>query len=102
MDLEQLRPEFFEQVMNLRKRIIQRMKPKTLCGKELNGEMFVSLARSYVGAINNGAVPNIENAWVYLCQDECIKAVNMAYETYERCLKENLLNRLPTTNEEIK
>jgi hypothetical protein len=51
------------------------MKPKALNGKELNGEMFISLIKSYLSAINGGAVPNIENAWNYLCKDECHKAV---------------------------
>lgn len=40
----------------------------------LNGDMFVLLARSYLSAINEGAVPNIENAWSYLCKNECMKA----------------------------
>ena len=36
MELDQLRPEFFEQVMNLRKKVLTRMKPKRLNGKVLN------------------------------------------------------------------
>jgi hypothetical protein len=83
--------------MNLRKRILTRMKPKTLKGKELNGEMFVCLTRSYLASINDGAVPNIENAWTYMCKDECVKAVGLAYEAYERNLKEYLYPKLPTT-----
>ena len=58
MELDQLRPEFFEQVM-------------TLNGVQLNGEMFISLTKNYLSAINDGAVPNIENAWSYLCKNEC-------------------------------
>lgn len=71
MELDQLRPEFFEQVMNLRKKILTRCKPKTLNGVQLNGEMFISLTKNYLAAINDGAVPNIENAWSYLCKNEC-------------------------------
>lgn len=29
--------------------------------------MFAGLIDSYVTAINEGAVPNIETAWTYLC-----------------------------------
>ena len=36
--------------------------------------MFILLARSYLSAINDGAVPNIEDAWGYLCKNECMKA----------------------------
>jgi len=62
MDFDKLRPEFFEQVINLRKKVLNRMRPKTLNQKLLTGEMFAGLIKSYVSAINNGAVPNIENA----------------------------------------
>ena len=36
--------------------------------KRLNGEMYASMLESYVAAINDGAVPNIENAWNYMCR----------------------------------
>jgi hypothetical protein len=29
----------------------------------LSGEMFAELIESYVSSINNGACPNIEDAW---------------------------------------
>jgi hypothetical protein len=72
--MEQLRPEFVEQVMNFRKRILGKIKPKTFKGKILDGPMYLCLLSSYVNAINNGAVPNIENAWNYMCQEKCAKA----------------------------
>lgn len=74
MQLEELRPEFVEQVMQLRRKVINRIKPKMMHGKKLNGEMLSNLATSYVDAINKGAVPNIETAWSYICKNECLKA----------------------------
>lgn len=64
--------------------------------------MFCSIIQNHLNAINNGAIPNIENSWNYLCKDECIKAVDYAFDTYERWLRENLVQKLPTTEEEIK
>lgn len=43
MELDQLRPEFFEQVMSFRKTILSHCRPKTMNGKPLNGEMYLSL-----------------------------------------------------------
>jgi len=43
------------------------MRPKTLHGNELSGVMLAGIAQSYVDAINEGAIPNIENAWTYIC-----------------------------------
>lgn len=60
--------------MGFRKRILTHCKAKTMNGKTLNGEMYISLVKNYVEAINTGAVPNIENAWSYVCKDECYKA----------------------------
>ena len=71
MELEELRPEFVEQVLGLRRKVINKVKPKTMAGKALSGGMLATLAGQYVQAINNGAVPNIESAWTYICRSEC-------------------------------
>lgn len=59
------------------------MKPKTLHNQKLNGELYLSMLNSYVGSINDGAVPNIENAWNYMCQEQCTKVLTEAMETYD-------------------
>ena len=70
-DLEDLRSDFVEQVLQLRRKVLNRVKVKTMNGKKLNGSMLAGLVESYVDAVNKGAVPNIENAWSYLCKNEC-------------------------------
>lgn len=74
MELEDLRPEFVEQVMQLRRKVINRIKPKMMNGKKLSGDMLFNLCYTYVDAINKGVVPNIETAWSYICKNECLKA----------------------------
>jgi hypothetical protein len=83
LDFDKLRPEFFEQVINLRKRVLNRIKPKQLNDKNLSGAMYIDLIRSYALAINNGAVPAIDTAWTYICNNECSKAVNEALDNYD-------------------
>ena len=68
MPLKDLRPEFAEEAMNFRKKVISDIKPKSLEDKKLNGRMYLSMMTSYVEAINDGAVPNIESAWNYMCE----------------------------------
>lgn len=84
LQLEDLRPEFVDQVMQLRRKVINRIKPKMMHGKKLNGEMLFNLSLSYVDAINKGAVPNIESAWSYICKNECQKAQYDAYDKFEK------------------
>jgi hypothetical protein len=67
MDDKQLRPEFVKQISELRQKIFKKVKPKVLNGKPLTGEMILELALAYTNAINSGSVPNIQNAWTYVC-----------------------------------
>lgn len=78
------------------------MKPKVLNQKKLNGEMYSSLMKNYVKAINEGAVPNIENAWNYMCREQCEKVSAEAYQLFENKLKENLSHNWPCTEENFK
>lgn len=68
MDYDELRPEFVHQAMSFRKRILSSVKVKSLQNQKLNGELYSSMINAYVNAINEGAVPNIENAWNYMCE----------------------------------
>ena len=48
-------------------KIFKKVKPKQLNGKQITGEMLLELAIAYTGAINEGTLPNIQNAWSYVC-----------------------------------
>lgn len=102
MDLDELRADFVEQVMQLRRKVINKVKPKTINGKKLSGAMMLTLADSYVTAINNGAVPNIESAWNYICKSECGKAIDESMTKFEDNLKENASHKIPMEEEELR
>ena len=48
----------------------------------MTGEMLLELALAYTGAINEGSVPNIQNAWSYVCQNECNRAIRESIQIY--------------------
>ena len=101
-DIKDLRPEFAEQIMQLRRKVINKISPKTLNGKKLNGEMLFNLALSYVNAINKGVVPNIENAWTYVCKNECMKAFQNSMDKYDTTIKELTTEKLPMEDCDLK
>jgi len=101
MEIGDLRPEFVEQVMTLRRKVLNRIRPKMMEGKKLNGEMLVNLALNYVESINKGIVPNIESAWTYICKNECLKASFEAYDKFEKNLQENFELRTPMFEDEL-
>lgn len=82
-DFDSLREEFKAQIILLRSKVMKRVKPKTIMnGQVLSGPMFADLVINYVTAINKGIVPNIENAWTYISQSECQKAMEKSYESF--------------------
>ena len=84
MSDSELRPEFVDQMTQLRTKIFKRTKPKQLNGKAVTGEMLLELATAYTAAINEGSVPNIDNAWSYVCQNECNRAIEESISHYNR------------------
>lgn len=71
-------------------------------GKKLTGTMLANLAESYVISINNGAVPNIENAWSYICKSECHKAIEESLQKYEDVIRDNVVQRIPMDDEDLR
>lgn len=64
------------------------VKAKSIQNQKLNGDMYCSMISSYVKAINEGAVPNIESAWKYMCEEQCEKALEDCYELFMEKMKD--------------
>ena len=78
-----LRPEFLQQVDDFRTTVLASLKPKSVSGCPVNGAGFVSLVKTYVAAINGGAVPNLADAWTSAVQTQCAQAKD---EVVKKCL----------------
>ena len=100
--MEDLRPEFVDQVYSLRKKVLNRVKPKKLNGKMLTGTMFWNLLSSYVESINKGAIPSIESSWAYICKNECLKAMENSFDLFMKNLNDELKEGGPYYNGELK
>ena len=82
--------------------MLNRVKPKKINGKTLNGTMMWNLITSYVEAINKGAIPSIESSWAYICKNECLKAQDESFEIFQRTLNEELQQGGPFYDNELK
>lgn len=100
LEISCLREEFAEQVYVLREKVLLRIKPKSLNGKELNGEMFANLMGSYVNAMNSGVVPNIESSWSLVCKLQNKKIQEEAKAIYENTFAG--LKKFPMSEEILK
>ena len=59
MELDQLRPEFFEQVIEFRKLINRNLRTKKIKGKEISAETLIDLIKVYTSEINGERLPQI-------------------------------------------
>ena len=89
-------------MLELRQKALGRIKVKTLNGKSVDGNMLAHLAEIYVNSINQGTVPNIENAWTYICQNESNKAYADAVTIYEKVIMSSVGSRFPLDEAELK
>ena len=87
---EDLRPEFIEQLEELRGIVLENSRTKQMNGCAVNGPMLVNLANTYVDAMNNGAVPEIRGAWESCVLEMCRDSYSAAMVEYTRLLGEGL------------
>lgn len=69
---------------------MKRVKPKTMNGQLMTGEMLLELCENYTKSINEGGVPCIESAWSYICKNECQKAIKESIQHYELVMSKKL------------
>lgn len=50
--------------------------------------MLLELCVAYTSAINTGSVPNIQNAWSYVCQNECQRIIDLCIRKFEELIDE--------------
>jgi hypothetical protein len=67
-----------------------KIKVKVINGHQMNGPMIVELANSYILALNQGQVPNIESAWTNVCNFEQERAYKDALRFFSDQVKEKL------------
>ncbi len=99
---ESLRPEFRAKMDTLVKKVFANMRPKSIDGQPLTGEMFANLLEQYVGAFNGGAVPSISSAWERVLVLELDKVVANAVEEYKKKAAQLSLDHLPLSEEELR
>ena len=77
-----LRPEFRRGLDDLVSLLFSRCRPKTVGRDVLNGPALAGMAKQYVDAINDGAVPAIATAWQSVAEAECRAAAEDGERAY--------------------
>jgi hypothetical protein len=76
--------------------------PKRIKGTNLNGPTFIAMVREYITQMNQNHRVQIEWAWDRIMREEVGRASTEAYELFEKCLRDTVLQRLPLLKDELK
>lgn len=83
MEVSDLRSEFVEQVVSLRKKVLNKIPIKKMRGIPMDGATWICLAQQYIQAFNEDKVPNVESSWHYICREKCQQSLAKAAELFE-------------------
>jgi hypothetical protein len=95
--LENLKPNFRVEFMNLKSKIYQHAQPKKINGQKLNGLSLANLLVEFVNSINSGSVPNISNAWDNVINED----IKEYFEKALRNFKENVKSAPASSSENL-
>ena len=95
---DRIRPEFLRQSEMLRNKIYMKIKPKNFNGKILSGQMLINLLESIIEAINEGAIPVIENSWKYITNNECLKSIRENVDYFIKIIKDYQKDNITKAN----
>lgn len=84
--LQSLRPEFVSQLDLLRKRILERIRPRRMGGIEATGAVLARWAQMFVDSFNDGKVPVLKDAVSLAKELRQRDLVDKALEGWNRCL----------------
>ena len=82
-----LKPEFLDQIEELKIFIFNRIKPLRLGPISIKGQDYLVLINSYLSAINSGSVPTINDAWTEIVENQLKIAASKAQRVYSKELK---------------
>ncbi|KAJ6683351.1 hypothetical protein OIU85_007075 [Salix viminalis] len=80
--LDKFRPEFLSGINMLAKFVFERTKPKQVGGTVMTGPILAGITKSFLDALNSGAVPTISSSWQNVEELECQRAFNTAITVY--------------------
>ncbi|XP_013405776.1 guanylate-binding protein 2-like [Lingula anatina] len=95
LNTEDLKPEFVQQSKHFKEWILKQKMQMNVGGCIISGRRLLQLAQSYVGAINDGAVPCVQSAVTVMGRNECKQAIKLASAAYEREMDDALGEALP-------
>jgi hypothetical protein len=78
-----LRPEFVEQMDALRDAVFDTTPVKKVCGAEMTGPLLVTMVDAWLGGINKGGIPKLDDSWTMLVKSKNLDAMQVATRLFD-------------------
>ena len=82
LPIEEIRPEFLNQMNILVKKVFESVRPKSVNGGYMNGPMFLNLVKMYINSLNSDNLPDINTSWKIVVDTQLKMAFNTAVDYY--------------------
>lgn len=96
-----IKPEFVEQVNELRNFIFNLINVKSIGDITLGGADYVSVVAKYLDAINEGAIPKIEDSWSAVVETQLRNGYAQALKSYEDDMNNFQRDQMPCNEEDL-
>jgi hypothetical protein len=100
-DPDLLKPEFVNQINELRNFVLNQIQVKSIGDIGLTGTDYISVVIKYVEAINSGAIPKIEDSWAAVVESQLSNGYSRALKTYEDDMKKFETEYIPCNEDEL-
>lgn len=100
-DPDLLKPEFVQQIDELKNFILNQIAVKSIGDIGLTGTDYISVVIKYVEAINEGAIPKIEDSWAAVVESQLSNGYSRALKAYEDDMKKFEAESIPCNEEEL-
>ena len=100
-DPDLLKPEFVKQIDDLRNFILNQIGVKTVGDIALTGTDYLSVASKFLEAINEGAIPRIEDSWAAVVESQLSNGYSRALKSYEDDMKKFEAESIPCNEEDL-
>ena len=82
LPVEELRPEFLNQMNILVKKIFDNIRPKSVNGGFMNGPVFLNLVKMYINSLNSDNLPDINTSWKIVIDSQLKTAFDTSIDYY--------------------
>ena len=82
LPVEELRPEFLNQMNILVKKIFDNIRPKSVNGGFMNGPVFLNLVKMYINSLNSDNLPDINTSWKIVIDSQLKSAFDTSVDYY--------------------